>query len=765
MTESNRTLHFATALESWLGFEVVRFAAREAVNELFCAEVLLRRSVDDGPADLDQLLGGAATVRIAHPRGVRMVHGLLAELEELDETKLFRFYRALLVPHFYPATHRKRCRTFVDCTLEEIVTAVLEARETVTSSAGAGGLTRFDREPKAPPAEQNWNLYDVPTGAYRIDLRDTARWTSRDVRPYIVQYNETDFDFLCRLLEEQGLSFVFEADNRSSVLTITDSPCSAPLFDEQPRVRRETALSGVGPRDHEVLYALRKAARLRPRRFSVGTWDERVPVQTTAIASVNEAYQDQSSRYEFPSRDLGDPQSAGNTYTTVRLERASLERALREARGNVACVVPNTTLTAFDQTGARDDEHLKVLAVETRAVALSPEGLEGFEGVGAEVPCLGRDPDGRLSPARVEHAQVGQYICQYLLAPADLIVRPAQLTPVPRIDGVHAAIVSAKEAGSPEPEIHCNEDGWVRLWFPWDQRSEESKPTSCWVRASQGWAGAGFGVNFIPRVGQEVLVAYYQGDVERPVIVGRVHDPIQPTPYKLPEHKTRSTLKTKSSPDSEGFNELRFEDKAGEEEVFLHAQKDLNEVVLASHSTSVGGDQSNSVEGDQSNEVHGDRQNEVSGHERHHISGTRDVTVDSSHAMHQESFLSESKSFHRFRDQRAVFEDSTSFEVESPWQAFTGEQAFFDESAEFFVKAGAAKLQMKSGFVSITNGAGARIVLDGSRITIEAATVTVKGTSHLALSGGVASLEADGNLDVHAGGVNRITGSPVKLNP
>ena len=207
---------------------------------------------------------------------------------------------------------------------------------------------------------------------------------------------------------------------------------------------------------------------------------------------------------------------------------------------------------------------------------------------------------------------------------AGITFRSALSTPRPRIDGVHTAVVAADEMGDPPPEIHRNPEGAVRVRFPWDERREHGVPSSTWVRVSQGWAGAGYGNLFVPRVGQEVLVSYLAGDPERPLIVGRVHNAIQPVEYEKP---TISTIKSKSSPNSDGFNEFRFDDDAGNEEVFLHAQKNLNEVVLANHSTSIGGNQSNSVGGNQSDSVDGNQSNTVKGNRTHTITGTEDVTV------------------------------------------------------------------------------------------------------------------------------------------
>ena len=167
--------------------------------------------------------------------------------------------------------------------------------------------------------------------------------------------------------------------------------------------------------------------------------------------------------------------------------------------------------------------------------------------------------------------------------------------------------------------------------FPWDQRDPDGTPSSKWVRVAQYWAGPGFGALYVPRVGHEVLVAFERGNPDRPVIVGRVYNEQNPPPYDA-TNITMSTLKSDSvgsdGKPADGFNEFRFEDKAKEEQVFLHAQRNLDEVVRANHSTGVGGNQDNAVGGDQSNTVNGSRTHDVSGTELVHVAGDRTTNFD-----------------------------------------------------------------------------------------------------------------------------------------
>jgi type VI secretion system secreted protein VgrG len=270
-------------------------------------------------------------------------------------------------------------------------------------------------------------------------------------------------------------------------------------------------------------------------------------------------------------------------------------------------MAPGYRFTLHDTDGLVSDAKLLAVRVETFATELTPQGT-----------LLDQEPFGFTDATG---ALVSGYESRFLALSEAVPYRPSRRTPKPKIHGVQAAVVTAEELASADrPAIHADSTARVRVRFPWDQHSDtdDATPTSRWIRVSQYWAGAGYGALYMPRVGHEVLVAYMQGDPDQPVIVGRVYNVQHPPPYDPSKEPTKSTLKSQSAKEKEevdGFNELRFEDKAKQEEIYLHAQRNLNEVVLANHSTSVGGDQSNTVFHNQSNTVHGHRTHRVDGYE------------------------------------------------------------------------------------------------------------------------------------------------------
>ena len=210
---------------------------------------------------------------------------------------------------------------------------------------------------------------------------------------------------------------------------------------------------------------------------------------------------------------------------------------------------------------------------------------------------------------------------------ADTPYRPPLVTPRPIVEGVQSATV----VGPPGQEIHVDELGRVRVQFPWDREGKRDDDSSCWVRVSQGWAGTGFGLLNNPRVGQEVLIGFLEGDPDRPVVVGRVFNKTSPVPYPLPAHKTRSTWKSNSSPGGGGFNEIMFEDLAGQELVWVQAEKDLRKLVKNDETITVGHDRQKLVKNDETEVVYakrtevtcGDRTEITRGDRTTAIQGTR----------------------------------------------------------------------------------------------------------------------------------------------
>ena len=203
----------------------------------------------------------------------------------------------------------------------------------------------------------------------------------------------------------------------------------------------------------------------------------------------------------------------------------------------------------------------------------------------------------------------------------------------------------------------CDEHGRVKVQFPWDRYAEPNETASCWVRVAQGWAGGGYGSMAIPRIGHEVIVSYLEGDPDQPLITGRTYHAVNTPPYPLPEHKTRTVIRTQSHK-SEGFNELRFEDATGEEQIWLHAQKDLELLTLNDRTEEIKRDSHLKVHNDRISEIGNDEHHTVHRHRFEQTEGAQHLNVEGTmHMRAGEAWLSESgQELHIKAGQKAVLE-------------------------------------------------------------------------------------------------------------
>ena len=233
-----RDFVLGTAGDGWRAVEIVRFRATEALGKPFAFEVTAVRKRDDGPLDLAALLNQAATLRIASETRWRPVHGLVVGAEEIERTSALYLYRLAIAPHSYRMTQRVRYRTFVDQTLREILVALLENRSTEHPN-GYNGLSEIGQAPAAPSKSPSFDAFTEAVGQYRFNVSDAARLDDAKLRSYVVQYGESDHDLFHRLIEEEGLTYVFEHTDDAVVLAVTDRPGQVSSFaGEESRLLR-----------------------------------------------------------------------------------------------------------------------------------------------------------------------------------------------------------------------------------------------------------------------------------------------------------------------------------------------------------------------------------------------------------------------------------------------------------------------------------------------------------------------------------------------
>jgi len=405
-------------------------------------------------------------------------------------------------------------------------------------------------------------------GRVPSDCINTLLHESYSPRDYCVQYQESDLNFVQRLWEEEGIFYFFEHQTDRDKVTLGDGDHAFETLPHYGNVvlRDKPHLFEEGFVQFQSCQALRPGAtHLRDFKFKQPGLEMDAEEQAEAFV--------ERQLYYFPG-DYVDP-SLGKRLAKVRLQEQQCQRARYVGEGNVRSMLPGYKFTLAGHR--RRDCNQEYLIVEVQHEGMQPQAL-AEEAHGVQKPTY---------RSRVE------------CIPAKVPFRPSRRCTPPAIPGVQTAIV----VGPPGEEIHCDEHGRVKVKFHWDRDKKKDDSSSCWIRVSQPWGGAGQGGMFIPRVGQEVVVQFLEGDPDRPLIVGRVYNGENMVPHGLPAAKNISTIRSSSTPGGSGFNEIKFDDSAGNEHVFFHAQKDQREEIGNNHSIQVGNDQTQIVGGKQTETV------------------------------------------------------------------------------------------------------------------------------------------------------------------
>lgn len=440
----------------------------------------------------------------------RYFNGFLSQLTAGSGETGMRSFTATIVPWLWFLTRKANCRVFQDISVPDILEKLFKE---------AGFI--------------DW---------YSPDFHE-----KHEPRNYCVQYRETDFNFVSRLMEEEGIFYFFKHENGKHKLVASDStttykPCEEYEVEHEQTYGQGGSVGRILAWGHDYFY-------------------------TSGQRTITE--------YNFESH----PPRAEKTPAKMLLANEETVVDLENIKKG----------ELFDYPGKYEKpEQGGVIAKQ-----LMQSDEQGFDTVTGASLCksfaLGGTFKIKKHPAADEvgkqyvittvshHAQEasfggGGYSNTFTCMPDNVVYRPARTTPKPAIMGTQTAVVT----GPPGEEIHPDKHGRVKVQFFWDREGVRNDKSSCWVRCAQPHSGKNWGVMFIPRIGMEVVVAFQEGDPDRPIILGSVYNADSTPPYTLPEHKTRSTIKTNSSPTGKGFNEIRFEDKKHQEQIFIHAQKDLD---------------------------------------------------------------------------------------------------------------------------------------------------------------------------------------------
>jgi len=412
-------------------------------------------------------------------------------------------------------------------------------------------------------------------------------------REYCVQYRESDLDFISRLMEEEGIYYYFEHAENTHVLVMTDHASVHPpvtgsgVLPYQPR--------NAGRLTAEHLFAFHYRERLRPGTATLRDYNFKRPAQDLEGRHQGDSVAGLEV-YDYP----GSYETAAFGQTLARIRLQELRTPAQTAAGESTChnLLPGQFFTLAGHL--RYTLNQRYLLTEVRTTGAQPQALEETAAGGGS-----------------------EFSNTFACIPWRVPYRPPRVTPRPRVQGSQTAIV----VGPAGEEIYTDEHGRVKVQFHWDRVGRRDEHSSCWIRVSQAWAGPAWGSMVIPRIGQEVIVDFLEGDPDRPIITGRVYHGTNRAPYPLPANKTRSTLKSNSSKGGGGSNELRFEDAKGAEQLYIHAQKDQDNVVENNETTKVGVDRTETVGKNETITIGANRTETVGANERISIGANKTESI------------------------------------------------------------------------------------------------------------------------------------------
>jgi type VI secretion system secreted protein VgrG len=509
----------------------------------------------------EKVLGQPMGVELTRADGSkRFFNGICMRFGIAPPVGRYYGYRASVRPWLWYLTRTADCRIFQDMNVKEIVEKVF---------ADHGAVANFE---------------------FKLDR-------SYRTRVYCVQYRETDFNFVARLLEDEGIYWYFEHTAGQHKLVLVDDPS----FHEPAPGCEKLPFYG-------------NAGQVPPGKEFVGQWSFSREVQTGRVALT-------SYDFEKPSVALDTNAAHPRSHSLADYEQFDFQGEY--------------TLKSDGQQLA--DNRTEELAARHERLAGSTNAQAFATGHVFELTRHWReDQNARYLITHTQHNirvngyesgnPAGEYGCSFAAQPAAQVFRPQRRTPKPFVQGPQTAVV----VGPAGEEIFTDKYGRVKVQFHWDRYGKKNEKSSCWVRTSSPWAGKSFGFVQVPRINQEVVVDFLEGDPDQPLITGRVYNAEQMPPWELPANATQSGLLTRSSKTGvySNANALRFEDKKGEEQLWLHAEKDQLTEVEHDEDKWVGNDRRKTIDRDETNHIKRDRTETVDRNEKINVHGWRTEEVD-----------------------------------------------------------------------------------------------------------------------------------------
>jgi len=571
LTQENRLI----AIDTPLGPDVLLlrgFTGHEAISRLFSFELDLL-SVDP-EIKFEDIIGQKMTIRVRLGKEKeRYFHGIISRFMQTGSDVGLANYRATMVPALWFLTRTADCRIFQNKKVPDIIQEILKEN----------GVT---------------------------DIKTVLKATY-EPRDYCVQYRETDFNFVSRLMEQYGIFYFFEHEEKKHTVVLSDDLSAHQPCPEQSKVSWNP--QGSDNLDEDVITSLQWEETFRFGKYAVTDYNFETPstslraeVKTQIDVGGNSKYE----IYDYPG-EYG-KKAEGDGIAKIRMQEEEAQYKVLSGSGTARVFTTGYKFTLQDYV-RKDVNGDYVLTQVQHVASVGNTYTTGTAGGGNE----------------------DDYSNSFACIPAKRPFRSPQVTPKPMVQGPQTAVVVGKSG----EEIWTDQYGRVKVQFHWDRYGKMNESSSCWVRVSQNWAGKQWGAMFIPRMGQEVIVEFIEGDPDQPIITGRVYNAEQTVPYPLPAEQTKSTIKSNSSKGGGGSNEFRSEDKKGSEEIYLHGQKDWNILIENDKGQTIGhdealhvkNDRTKLIDHDENSEIKNDRNKTVGVNQSETIGANKSIEVGGNH--------------------------------------------------------------------------------------------------------------------------------------
>lgn len=632
---------------------------------------------DDEDIVLDDILGKNVTIRLETDEDTRYFNGIVTEFFQKDNLDKNAHYGAVVKPWFWLLTLTENCRIFQDKSYPEIIKEVFNDL----------GFSDFE---------------DKLSGNF-------------PKQDYVVQFNESDFDFVSRIMQQEGIFYYFKHINGKHTLVMLDDNSTLEDVGEVPffELEDESKHQGVNG-----ITQWQNHKQIRTGGVSLSSFDFTLPSKDLRAVTADPKTASLSAfeKYHYPGKYS--ERAAGDNYTKILMEKENAAYEQKRMSGNYRSLYAGATFKFVDYL--REDQNTEYV-------------ITGYS-------CIMRADAYMAERKNKDGNEKSMFEFSATAIPAKIPFRPQLDTQKPKMTGPQTATVVGKKG----EEIWTDKYGRIKVQFHWDRNSSADEKSSCWIRVSQSLAGKNWGSMYIPRIGQEVLVDFLNGDPDQPIAVGCVYNGSTMPPYPLPANATITGYKSRTSKGGGGFNEIRFEDKKGDERIYVHGQKNQDIRINNSKFETIGNDRHLLVKNDKFESVENNRNEDVAKDHIENIGKDRHITIGGKEAHETQ------KTF--------------SMKVHEDFSQDLGKNHSMKVAKDSFTKATNVCIEASSNIT---------LKVGGSSIAIEAGGITLKSSGEIKLdagsnmtikSGAMTSIKAGAAAEVAASAPLTLKGAVVKIN-